>query len=292
MVTIFTNPRPFSGPFDMIQRNAIESWLNLKGKCQIILFNDENDTTRKIAKEYNIQCVTDVACNEYGTPLVNDVFEKAIAFSEYDIIAQVNADIILFDDFIEAITKIQKSVDDAFFMIGRRWDLDVDFRIDYSVGNWRETILGNVEIMGKLHGIAGIDYWVFPKQLRFELPAFVVGRPGIDSWLIDKARRMHVPVIDTTEKVTIVHQNHNYPAKKRDHYEIERKLNRKLAGGLSRMMTLLDANWMLTDKGIIRPPLARMIISKLSLFYPWRKLLAFKRWLWFFFRDRILKYFF
>ena len=277
MVTIFTNPRPFKGEFDMIQRNAIESWLNLKRKCQIILFNDENDTTRKIAQEYNIQCVTDVACNEYGTPLLHDVFEKVISFSEYDIIAQVNTDIILFDDFIEAIAKIKKSVDGAFFMIGRRWDLDVDYRINYSVANWRETLLRNVEAKGKLHGLSGIDYWVFPKKLRFEPPAFVVGRPGMDSWLVYKTRRMQVPVIDTTEKVTIVHQNHNYPAKKCDHYKIEIKRNKKLAGGLSCMMSLRDANWMLTDKGIIMPPFKRRILSALSLFYPWRKLLAFKR---------------
>ena len=170
-------------------------------------------------------------------------------------------------------------------MVGRRWDLDVDYRINYSDVNWRKTLLRNVEAGGKLHGLSGIDYWVFPKQLRFELPAFVVGRPGIDSWLIGEARRMQVPVIDTTEKVTIVHQNHNYPAKKRDHYEIERKRNIKLAGGFSRMMTLRDANWRLTDKGVIKPPPGRRIRSNLSAFYPWRKLLAFKRLLWAFFSS-------
>ncbi|MDA3791156.1 MAG: hypothetical protein PF503_21995 [Desulfobacula sp.] len=275
----------------MIQRNAIESWLNLKGKCQVILFNDENNTTRKIAQEYNIHCVTGVACNEYGTPLLHDVFEKVIALSEYDIIAQVNSDIILFDDFIEAIAKIKKSVDDAFFMIGRRWDLDVDYRIDFSVGNWRKTLLRNVEAKGKLHGLSGIDYWVFPKKCRFEPPAFSVGRPGMDSWLVYKARRMQVPVIDTTEKVTIVHQKQNYPQKKNDHYKIERKRNQKLAGGRSCMMSLRDANWILTDKGIIIPPFKRRILSSLSLFYPWRKLLSLKRTLHALYL-RLSKYFF
>lgn len=277
MITIFTNPRPFKGPFDMIQRNAIESWLNLKEKCQIILFNSEDGTALNIAHDYNIQCVTDVTCNEYGTPLLHSVFEKVIALSDYDIIAQVNADIILFDDFLEAIKSIQESVNSSFLMIGRRWDLDVNCRIDYSVDDWRETLLRNVKAKGKLHGLSGIDYCVFPKKLCFEPPPFVIGKPGIDGWFVYKARRMQVPVIDTTDKVTIVHQNHNYPMKECAQYEIERERNTKLAGGPSCVMSLRDANWMLTDEGVIRPRFKRRVLSALSLFYPWRKLLGYKR---------------
>jgi len=277
MMTIFTSPRSFKGHFELIQRNAIESWLNLKGECQIILFTDEDDTVRRIAPEYNIQCITDCACNEYGTPLLDDMFKKATAAAEYDIIAQVNADIILFDDFIEAILRIQKSVNDGFFMVGRRWDLHVDYRIDYSVDNWRETLLRHVNADGKRHGLSGIDYWVFPKTVLFEPPAFAIGRPGMDSWLIYKARRMQLPVIDTTREVTIVHQNHNYPMKKRAQYEIERERNKSLAGGLSCMMSLRDANWILTNKGVVRPPFKRRVLSSLSLLYPWRKLLGYKR---------------
>jgi len=41
VLTIFAIPKPFSGEFDRIQRNAISSWKSLPGAPQIILFGDE-----------------------------------------------------------------------------------------------------------------------------------------------------------------------------------------------------------------------------------------------------------
>jgi len=65
----------------------------------------------------------------------------------------------------------------------------------------------------------------------------------MDSWLIYKARTLKIPVIDVTELITIIHQTHNYPRKKKPFFEIERKRNLKLAGGFSRMCTLRDTDW-------------------------------------------------
>ena len=76
MITIFSNPRPFNGPFDLIQQNAIKSWKHLNSKVQIILFEDEEGTTKKIANELHVDLITDVKTNEFGTPLIDGVFEK------------------------------------------------------------------------------------------------------------------------------------------------------------------------------------------------------------------------
>lgn len=276
MVTIFTNSRPFKGPFDTIQRNAIKSWLLLKPECEIILFEDEEKTTEKVAKEFGIKCITDVKCDEFGTPLLSDVFAKTKNVAKYDIIAQVNTDIILMNDFVEGIKRADEwTKHKPFFMVGRRYDLDVTKNLEFD-GGWEEKIKNEAKTHGTLHGMAGMDYWVFRKDYDFDPPDFVVGRTGMDSWLIYKARKTKIPVIDATESIFIIHQNHNYPRKKDDFFSIETERNHKLAGALN-LMTMRDANWIMTKTEMKKPPFPKNIFSILSLFYPWRMLLALRR---------------
>lgn len=278
MITIFTNPRPFRDQFDLIQRNAIESWLRLSPKCEIILFNDEENTTPQIAQEFNLKCIIDVECDEFGTPLLNDVFKKIKKIAKNDILAYVNTDIILMNDFLKSIKKVKELMGEKpFFMIGRRWDIELKGRINFNEIDWEQKLRNRVLKEGKLHGMSGLDYWVFPRDFDFNPPPFVVGRPGMDSWLIYKSRTLKIPVIDATEVVTILHQNHNYPSKKKPYFKIEQERNLKLAGGFVNMFSLRDADWILTSEGLKRPPFPRNIFSSLSLFYPWRLLLSVKR---------------
>jgi len=278
MVTIFTNPRPFQGPFDIIQRNAIKSWIKLSPECEVILFNDEENTTCKVAEEFSIKCITDVACDEFGTPLLNDVFIKVKKIASNEIVAQVNTDIILMSDFTEEIKRTRYLLQEKdFFMTGRRWDLDVEGSVNFDKVDWEEKLHKRIAKEGKLHGPSGMDYWVFPKNFQFNPPPFAVGRPGMDSWLIYKARSLKIPVIDATEAIKIIHQNHNYPQRRKSFFEIEKQRNLQLAGGSTHMCTLRDADWILGKNGLRRPKFSRRIFSVLSLFYPWRLLLVIKR---------------
>jgi len=279
LLTIFSNPRPFTGPFNLIQRNAIKSWQALGLDCEIILINDEDGTTARVAKELNTRCIEKVTTNEFNTPLLDDVFKKVREIANGKIIAQVNADIILTDSFIKTISLVVKQLkDQPFFMIGRRWDLDLNEEINFSNPDWQGELLSQVSKSGRLHGISGIDYWVFPKSFDFNPPAFNIGRVGMDSWLIYRARTLKIPVIDATNMVTIIHQNHNYPQKKKDYFKIETERNLKLSGAPLNSMSLMDADWTFTeDNKLTRPPFPRMIFSIFSLFYPWRLLLAVKR---------------
>ncbi len=276
MITIFSNVRPFKGPFDLIQRNAIKSWLALKPKCQVILFNDEENTASKIAEEFGVECLTDVATNEFGTQLLSDVFKQAQALAKFDVVAQVNSDIILMNDFLKAIEKIKQwTKGKPFFMIGRRFNINIKEPLEFGP-DWERAFRERLKKEGQRHGMAGVDYWVFPRDFNFNPPPFNIGRVGMDSWLIYKARSSKIPVIDATEAVTIAHQNHDYPMRKTKSYWIETKRNLKLAGALN-AMTMRDANWLFTPGGIKRPPFPRRIFPILSLFYPWRIFLVLQR---------------
>jgi hypothetical protein len=287
MITIFSNPRPFNGPFDLIQQNAIKSWKHLNSKVQIILFEDEEGTTKNIANEYNVDLVTKVYSNEFGTPLIPDVFNKAQQLAKYDIVAQVNADIILTSGFVEEICRVNKLMEEKpFLLVGRRWDLDVTALIEFDErGDWQQLLLDRLILEGKLHGMSGIDYWVFRRDYFFDPPPFVVGRPGFDSWLVHKARTNKIPVIDATDVITIIHQNHDYPLNRQKSFHIECERNFELVGGYWLSCSLIDANKLLVKKGIINPKFPRRIFSILSTNYMWRLILTVKRTIHRYFRS-------
>jgi hypothetical protein len=278
MLTIFSNPRPFKGEFDVLQRNAIRSWLKLGPQCEIILFEDEEKTTSKVAGELAVKCITDVRCDEFGTPLLDDVFSKVKAIAKNDIIVQVNSDIILFDDFLIGVELVKKIIGEKpFFMSGQRWNLKIENPILFNESDWQKKLKDLALKEGKLHRLSGMDYWMFPRNFQFNPLPFIIGRPGMDSWLIYKSKSLKIPVIDATGVIMIIHQNHGYPRRKDYFFKIEKQRNIKLAGGLVNMSTLREADWILTSEGLKRPPFPRRIFSILSLFYPWRLILAFKR---------------
>ena len=77
-LTIFTAPKAFSDPhINTIQRNAIQSWQHLGDEVDVLLVGDE-DGMADIADEYNLLHLPDVSRNDWGTPLVNSIFELAI----------------------------------------------------------------------------------------------------------------------------------------------------------------------------------------------------------------------
>src|ERR1051325_4314369 len=105
MLTLFAVPKPFTGKIATLQRNAIRSWTCLNPKPQILLIGDEAGTA-EAAAELGVQHLFPVARNSFGTPLINDVIEKAEAASEDKIFCYINADIILLDDFMRAVEQV------------------------------------------------------------------------------------------------------------------------------------------------------------------------------------------
>lgn len=270
MLTIFTIPKPFLGQIRIIQRNAIQSWLALKPPCELILFGDEEGVA-ETAKEFGMLHIPGVQKNEYGTPLLNSSFNLAQQKAKNETLVYVNADILLFQSLIEAVEKIKKPF---YLMSGRRWDLMIEQEIDFLKPDWQNELLSKLARDGRLHGSSGIDYFVFPRQLEHNMPSFAVGRPGWDNWFIYAMRAKEIPVIDATAAITIIHQNH--PAVYRIH-DAESQRNCQLAGGLTRMLCLRDADWILYPYGLSRPRLARRIYCSVSASYTWRTMLGFKR---------------
>jgi hypothetical protein len=273
MLTLFTIPKAFHGHTGLIQRNAIRSWTLLRPACEIILFGDDQGTA-ELAAEFGLRHVPEIARNEYGTPLISDVFGQAQTLAGHDLLAYVNADIILLDDFVQAVDYAAHRKR-LFLMCGRRWNIEVTEPFEFGA-RWQQELKSYILSDGQLFDPSGIDYFIFRHGVWGEIPPFAIGRTLWDNWLIFSARQRGVAVIDATERITAVHQNHDYGHLRNGKSEAwngpEAKRNFQLAGGDYKFaFTLEDATWVLTKQGLL-PALSRTHLRRrwdaLGLFHP------------------------
>ncbi len=252
MLTIFSVPKPFKDHIGIIQRNAIRSWSRLHPDVEVILCGDEPGT-QETADALHAKHLPQISRNEYGTPLLNSVFELAERASDSPLMCYVNADVVLLSDFATAVARIAFH---RFLMVGQRWDVDVTEPWDFERPDWEQEFRSRIAACGTLHPPVGSDYFVFPKSSGLSaLPPFAVGRPAWDNWFICHARQNRVPVIDATRVATVIHQNHSYhhvPSRRGATWEgPEADRNRGLAGNWDHVYTLADATHVLTPKWLI-----------------------------------------
>jgi hypothetical protein len=255
MLTIFTIPKPFTGHIGVIQRNAIMSWLNLVPECEIILFGDDPGI-REVAQEFGIRHVPEIRKNEYGTPFLNDVFNQTQRIAHHDIVCYSNADIIFFNNILEAVKKIPVK---DYLMTGERWDVDVTIPLEFSRKNWAQDFFTFARSHHTVLNFPGMDYFIFPRGMLQDMLPFVVGRRGWDNWLIFQVRKRKIPVIDATSVVHVIHQNHSYthvPQKEGTRWEgpeswnnIKLVKNRQIY-----LWELGDSDWVLTPEGMKKKP--------------------------------------
>lgn len=209
MITFFSTPKPFRGHIGVIQRNAIRSWKLTHREAEVILFGNEEGAAGA-ARELGARHETEVERNSLGTPLLSSLFGRADRLARHDRLCFLNADILLTDDFLDASKKLTQTREKSL-MVGHRCDLDITEPVDFSKPDWTEGLRSAARERGKLRPAQWIDYFVFPRGLLAQqVPPFAVGRPGYDNWLLWKVRSMGVPVVDATQVVMAIHQNHDY----------------------------------------------------------------------------------
>ena len=145
MLTIFTTPKDFKGHFAIIQENAIASWCKLQPEYQIILLG-KGYRVSEIAKKYHALHIPDVKTSTTGTPLVSDLFYKAQKIAKFPILAYVNSDVILLEDFSKSIQKIKLK---PFLVIGHRWELRVNHKINFDK-DWRKRLSKELQKWGEI----------------------------------------------------------------------------------------------------------------------------------------------
>jgi len=256
LLTLFTAPKPFTDPhIDIIQRNAIRNWQALGDAVDVVVIGDEPGIA-DTCTELGVRHLPDVRCNEMGTPLISSIFDLARGASDSPFLMYSNADILILPEVIDVVQLIAQEKK-RFLVVGQRWDMDIDESLKFTKG-WAEQLRARVRSEGELHGQTGSDYFIYPRACFTRIPNFAVGRAGWDNWMIFHARWRHFPVVDATQAITIVHQDHDYthlPGGIKHFYQPETADNVQKAGGRRSIFRLTDATHIFTNGQLRRKPI-------------------------------------
>ncbi|MDQ1265969.1 MAG: hypothetical protein QG635_1121, partial [Bacteroidota bacterium] len=169
----------------------------------------------------------------------------------------INADIIIIDDIMKVVEKVHQKFD-TFLIVGQRIDLDIKEVIDFNSPDWKDNLLDFADEAGCYHSPTGIDYFIYSGDPWGEIPPFASGRTAWDGWLVYRALENGIPVIDATEEIRIIHQNHDYAhvagGKSGAWTGEEARKNVSMAGGYEIARTVTDATWRFSDGQLIESP--------------------------------------
>jgi len=244
MITFHAIVRAFEGEYDLIQRNAIGSWLRLNPTPEVLLYGVGETGAPGYAGEVGLSLYP-LKYNHRGIPLVAWPIEHAAVTASNDIRCLVNADIILMEDFSTAVNLVCAQFPE-FLFITQRWGIPPDFQIDFDAA-WQTALLSDLRKRGRAKHRGAVDYFCYRGDWLRDVPPFAVGRTSWDNWIIWKALDEGVPVIDGTLFTVCVHQDH---AKKR--VGAETNENRAILTndiGNFIVATLDNATWMLMPDG-------------------------------------------
>ncbi|MFI5096532.1 MAG: hypothetical protein ACHQT6_01030 [Candidatus Acidiferrales bacterium] len=254
MLTFFSTAKPFTGHSAVIQRNGLESWKRLHPDVEVILFGDDAGAA-EVCRELGLRHEPAIERRENGTKGLRSIFGRAQKIARHDILCYVNCDIILTSDFLRAIEALSAR-SEPFLMVGRRWDVDVTLPLDFSQPVWQEAIVQRAQREGFQRLYYNIDYFAFRRRLYSQFPDLFIGRNWWDQWLVWQAGAAGVPVIDVSEVVCAVHQNHDYSYHPQGMTGVwtddATQENFRRAGGWSHLHTIEDATYRLTSEGLQR----------------------------------------
>jgi hypothetical protein len=227
---------------------------------EIILFGDEAGTA-EVAREFNLRHEPQVARNQYGTPLLNDLFVRAEAYASFRIMCYINSDILLLGDFSRSVQTVSKMLQ-KFLMVSRRINICVTDPINFD-DDWEGSVRKQAQEFGKAGGHTAVDVFAFAHGTYPQIPDFGIGRLWFDQWLIKMARAKRVPVVDLSNAAPVIHQNHDYnhvaggadwiwKGKEAEH-------NLRLYGGIEHAYTLLDITHELKPNGRLNRVLFRRL---------------------------------
>lgn len=225
-VTIFAAPiRPFSNTTEDPHYQALLSWLMLSPTPEIILLGND-PSFHRISDQFPGRVSVDprIDYNMMGTPMFHSMFARAQQ-TNADISVLVNGDILLLQDFMEALHKTHATHED-WVLFGQHWNLDLDDSLPISFA--RKTA-GIVEMQSRISDLplnpteapkfvrsngmpdpksTAIDFWAWNNNeeaplLTTPMPPFSLDRGSYEKWVVQHIIEESVTraVVDAAEAI-------------------------------------------------------------------------------------------
>eukprot|EP00164_Ancoracysta_twista_P002306 GFYU01003049.1.p1 GENE.GFYU01003049.1~~GFYU01003049.1.p1 ORF type:complete len:879 (-),score=272.82 GFYU01003049.1:89-2725(-) len=228
--TIITLAKKFAYPYNVTQSNAINSWKHLKCKPQIVVIGVDYGVA-DAAKELGVDHINqDPKRSWYEAPLLKDMLDEGEAMARSDHILLINADIILPQSFCQVFHQILADYpDQTYLLTGVRYNIQVLEPVDYDelerTGQWFEG--------AERFWSSAQDYFGYVKGTLKPDPQLSL-LFSWDNWIITWAIQEFSVVIDATDVVVAVHQDHSYThqsagKKNIEYFSRERTENRDIA---------------------------------------------------------------
>lgn len=196
MITAFTTCKPFLGEDDWRQQNSLRSCLEFTPL--VVLFGDDMGA-KEVAENLGCTHVPDIESRD-GRPYINAMFKRVQALGPGNHFLYFNSDNVMRG--VDRAFELAAEKFPAFIFIGKRWGWLRAWPINDFDEFWPK------HRKGRLHSEWGMEYFGFTRGLFTNLPPFLAGWPGWDNWSVLRALQVHVPVIDVTQIVTCLHQEH------------------------------------------------------------------------------------
>mgnify|MGYP003110335735 CR=1 FL=1 len=191
-------------PDDYLVINAFKTWARLG--VDVHLWGPDNDEFKELLSSYNITLHPEGSLSESGLPFLDSLLDSMLSVVSTDYMCYINADIMIFPDFLASASFLQENVKD-FFMVGQRYDWFSPHLISDS---WtQKDIQKVVSENGAIHDPCGIDYFLFKTDfLRgVTIPPFIVPKFRWDQWFIGLSKVGRIPLIDATATVQAIHSD-------------------------------------------------------------------------------------
>lgn len=208
MITFFTTPRPFVGIFDIIQRNAISSWIRAFPGSEVIILGAEEGTA-EVCRQYGLTHIPDIEYDpKIKKPYVDCLIRKAEAASKHPLMCLINADNIILSGGHDQIKELSRTMKE-FVVVGQRYNIRIGQLIDFTQPAQEERLKDIVAREGKRAPHWWIDYFIYTKGAFGAMPPFIMGGGRYDNWLIEHAIVSGIPLIDASSVMRVVHQEHD-----------------------------------------------------------------------------------
>jgi hypothetical protein len=161
-----------------------------------------------MAERLGVRHEPDIRYDEHGSPLMGSVFELGQRVATNDWLCYLNCDIVLMSDFERAMRRIAKLRRPAL-VSGRRWRLEVDGPIEFGE-DWERQWRRHAKANGERDAVMNTDYFIFERGLVEDFPEFALGRGRWNTYLAWQARERGALLVDASNVIMAVHQNHDY----------------------------------------------------------------------------------